>query len=64
MRNTACKMRTLDPVWNESFEIPLDDLFDQETAAASTVEQPDTLDDGAFLRVDVWNFLPADEKFR
>ena len=60
MRNTACKMRTLDPVWNESFEIPLDDLFDQETAA----EQPDTLDDGAFLRVDVWNFLPADEKFR
>ena len=59
MRNTACKMRTLDPVWNESFEIPLDDLLNQETA-----ELADAPDDGAFLRVDVWNFLPADEKFR
>ena len=58
MRNTACKMRTLDPVWNEAFEIPLDDFSDPET------EQADSLDDGAFLRVDVWNFLPADEKFR
>ena len=58
MRNTACKMRTLDPVWNESFEIPLDDLLDQETAADTPV------DDGSFLRIDVWNFLPADEKFR
>ena len=52
MRNTACKMRTLDPVWNESFEIPIDDFLNEED------------DDDAFLRVDVWNFLPADEKFR
>ena len=56
-------MRTLDPVWNESFEIPLDDLLDQENA----IEHPDNNENGengAFLRVDVWNFLPADEKFR
>ena len=63
MRNTACKMRTLDPVWNESFEIPLDDLLDKENA----IEQPhnnENGENGVFLRVDVWNFLPADEKFR
>ena len=54
MRNTACKMRTLDPVWNESFEIPIDDFLNEE----------DNFDGDALLRVDVWNFLPADEKFR
>ena len=64
MRNTACKMRTLDPVWNESFEIPLDDILDQETAMTEQPDNQENGDGGAFLRVDVWNFLPADEKFR
>ncbi len=46
--NTACKMRTLDPVWSESFEIGLGE----------------EIGDGYVLHIDVWNFLPADEKLK
>jgi hypothetical protein len=48
INNTGCKMRTLDPVWNESFEVVLGSRIDE----------------GDVLHVDVWNFLPSDEKFR
>ncbi len=50
VRNTGCKSRTLDPVWNESFAISLPNSTDfQETDEV--------------LHLDVWNFLP-DEKLR
>ena len=50
VKNTGCKSRTLDPVWNESFAISLPNSTDfQETDEV--------------LHLDVWNFLP-DEKLR
>ena len=47
IRNTGCKSKTLDPVWNESFSIKL--------RTSSPVDFQDSDD---VLHVDVWNFLP------
>lgn len=48
MKNTTCKSRTVNPVWNESFILDLD------------YDKPE---DTEILHVDVWNFMP-DENLR
>lgn len=53
--NTGCKVKTLEPNWNEHFviEIPSEKLFGNDISHREDL----------VLHVDVWNFHP-DEKFR